>query len=216
MDENTYCYTLEVSFFSYQPVGFSHPIPYTEEECKYLTYPKIKCSSIIQRFILKDMKLGRNLARTFLDYYKLQNFIVFNPSTGIIPKINNQSYLNYKTPAQTQSNGNMSSNSIYGSNTNLNAAANSYSGSTSNMNIANTSFAILNSNKNSKKSPTSNTALKPLSSLSITANSTSSLSNNSNNLNQQSEPNANVASLSQSTNNKKPKFFIENGFDYNQ
>lgn len=34
LDENCYCYTLEVSFFSYQPVGFSHPIPYTEEECK--------------------------------------------------------------------------------------------------------------------------------------------------------------------------------------
>lgn len=26
------------------------------------------------------MKLGRNLARTFLDYYKLQNHIVFKPS----------------------------------------------------------------------------------------------------------------------------------------
>ena len=36
LDENTYCYTLEVSFFSYQPAGFSHPIPYTEEECKIL------------------------------------------------------------------------------------------------------------------------------------------------------------------------------------
>lgn len=36
LDENCYCYTLEVSFFSYQPVGFSHPIPYTEEECKIL------------------------------------------------------------------------------------------------------------------------------------------------------------------------------------
>ena len=32
------------------------------------------------------MKLGRNLARTFLDYYKLQNFIVFKPSN--VPKNN--------------------------------------------------------------------------------------------------------------------------------
>lgn len=35
------------------------------------------------------MKLGRNLARTFLDYYKLQNYIVFNPSAAIMPKLNN-------------------------------------------------------------------------------------------------------------------------------
>lgn len=33
LDENCHCYTLEVSFFSYQPAGFAHPIPYTEEEC---------------------------------------------------------------------------------------------------------------------------------------------------------------------------------------
>jgi hypothetical protein len=30
------------------------------------------------------MKLGRNLARTFLDYYKLQNYIIFKPSTVTI------------------------------------------------------------------------------------------------------------------------------------
>ena len=34
LDENCHCYTLEVSFFSYQPAGFNHPIPYTEEECE--------------------------------------------------------------------------------------------------------------------------------------------------------------------------------------
>lgn len=44
------------------------------------------------------MKLGRNLARTFLDYYKLQNYIVFNPSTSIMPKLNNtSSFSNYRT-----------------------------------------------------------------------------------------------------------------------
>ena len=59
LDENCYCYTLEVSFFSYQPNGFSQPIPYTDEGY---------------------MKLGRNLARTFLDYYKLQNYIVVKPT----------------------------------------------------------------------------------------------------------------------------------------
>jgi cytosolic carboxypeptidase protein 6 len=75
LDENCLCYTLEVSFFSYQPVGFSQPIPYTEEGY---------------------MKLGRNLARTFLDYYKLQNYISFKPQPSLTTsKTNNlQSQLN--------------------------------------------------------------------------------------------------------------------------
>lgn len=46
------CYTLEVSFYSYSS-GCSTAVPYTEES--YL-------------------KLGRNVARTFVDYYKLNNF----------------------------------------------------------------------------------------------------------------------------------------------
>lgn len=37
LDENCYCYTLEVSFFSYQPNGFNQPIPYTEEGCKFIS-----------------------------------------------------------------------------------------------------------------------------------------------------------------------------------
>lgn len=49
------------------------------------------------------MKLGRNLARTFLDYYKLQNIIVFNPvSTTLIPKLASSStYLNLKSQSNT-------------------------------------------------------------------------------------------------------------------
>ena len=43
------------------------------------------------------MKLGRNLARTFLDYYKLQNLIIFNPVTAIVPKTNNSSFFNFKS-----------------------------------------------------------------------------------------------------------------------
>lgn len=50
------------------------------------------------------MKLGRNLARTFLDYYKLQNIIVFNPSTGVIPKLStNTTYLNLKSSQSSTS-----------------------------------------------------------------------------------------------------------------
>lgn len=65
LDENSHCYTLEVSFFSYQTNSASQALPYTEEGY---------------------MKLGRNLARTFLDYYKLINVISAKPSSSIVPK----------------------------------------------------------------------------------------------------------------------------------
>ena len=32
------------------------------------------------------MKLGRNLARTFLDYYKLNGYVSSKPSSGLNPK----------------------------------------------------------------------------------------------------------------------------------
>ncbi|CAB1446524.1 unnamed protein product [Pleuronectes platessa] len=62
LDDTSYCYTLEVSFYSYMPAGSNAPVPYTEE-----TY----------------MKLGRNVARTFLDYYKLSNLIKDNRPSHI-------------------------------------------------------------------------------------------------------------------------------------
>nr|XP_014341129.1 PREDICTED: cytosolic carboxypeptidase 6 [Latimeria chalumnae] len=52
LDDTSYCYTLEVSFYSYISAGTNGAIPYTEEAY---------------------MKLGRNVARTFLDYYKLNS-----------------------------------------------------------------------------------------------------------------------------------------------
>nr|XP_055111093.1 cytosolic carboxypeptidase 6 isoform X7 [Symphalangus syndactylus] len=50
LDHTSYCYTLEVSFYSYIISGTTAAVPYTEEAY---------------------MKLGRNVARTFLDYYRL-------------------------------------------------------------------------------------------------------------------------------------------------
>ncbi|XP_053101307.1 cytosolic carboxypeptidase 6 isoform X2 [Hemicordylus capensis] len=50
LDDTSYCYTLEVSFYSYIVGGTTSAVPYTEEAY---------------------MKLGRNVARTFLDYYRL-------------------------------------------------------------------------------------------------------------------------------------------------
>lgn len=105
LDEKCHCYTLEVSFFSYQPSGFNQPIPYTEEECIF----NIKLNKKYFLFYFLDMKLGRNLARTFLDYYKLQNYIVFNPSAAIMPKLNSSTgfstYRSSSILASTSSNG---------------------------------------------------------------------------------------------------------------
>ncbi|XP_074762348.1 cytosolic carboxypeptidase 6 isoform X2 [Athene noctua] len=54
LNDTSYCYTLEVSFYSYVLGGPTSPVPYTEEAY---------------------MKLGRNVARTFLDYYRLNSLV---------------------------------------------------------------------------------------------------------------------------------------------
>ena len=43
-------------------------------------------SSISLNSLQSDMKLGRNMARTFLDYYKLLGYISTKPSSGLNPK----------------------------------------------------------------------------------------------------------------------------------
>ncbi|NWS95495.1 CBPC6 carboxypeptidase, partial [Mionectes macconnelli] len=63
LNDTSYCYTLEVSFYSYILGGPTSAVPYTEEAY---------------------MKLGRNVARTFLDYYRL-NSLVERP-LGTTPK----------------------------------------------------------------------------------------------------------------------------------
>ncbi|KAL3868699.1 hypothetical protein ACJMK2_041476 [Sinanodonta woodiana] len=65
LDDTSHSYTLEVSFFSYQTSSTGQAMPYTEEGY---------------------MKLGRNLARTFLDYYKMVGVISAKPSSSIVPK----------------------------------------------------------------------------------------------------------------------------------
>uniref|UniRef100_A0A8C9FAQ7 ATP/GTP binding protein like 4 n=1 Tax=Pavo cristatus TaxID=9049 RepID=A0A8C9FAQ7_PAVCR len=54
LNDTSYCYTLEVSFYSYIVGGTTAAVPYTEEAY---------------------MKLGRNVARTFLDYYRLNSLV---------------------------------------------------------------------------------------------------------------------------------------------
>uniref|UniRef100_H2YNR8 Cytosolic carboxypeptidase 6 n=1 Tax=Ciona savignyi TaxID=51511 RepID=H2YNR8_CIOSA len=65
LDESSYCYTLEVSFYNYNNGLSSNPIPYTEE-----TY----------------MRIGRNLAKTFTDYYKLTSQVVPKPTASSFTK----------------------------------------------------------------------------------------------------------------------------------
>uniref|UniRef100_A0A1I8F176 Peptidase_M14 domain-containing protein n=1 Tax=Macrostomum lignano TaxID=282301 RepID=A0A1I8F176_9PLAT len=64
-DDSVLCYTLEVSFFSYMANSSGGTLPYTEEGYA---------------------KLGRNLARTFLDYYKVQSVIPSMPVAGATGK----------------------------------------------------------------------------------------------------------------------------------
>jgi hypothetical protein len=171
------------------------------------------------------MKLGRNLARTFLDYYKLQNHIVFNPSTSIIPKLNN-SLVNYKnlpntslltsTNTNNSSNANNNNNSSISSNINNNYANPSANGATS----ISSSLANLNSNNkmSTKRSPSNLTAhaLKPLSSLGLNNPvSSSSLSNNSTTLAPQNEANVNSTSVNNLTpkSQAQSKFLVENSFE---
>ncbi|XP_053481286.1 cytosolic carboxypeptidase 6 [Ictalurus furcatus] len=61
LDDTSYCYTLEVSFYSFLTAGSTTPIPYTEDSY---------------------MKLGKNVARTFLDYYKLNSLIAESKLTS--------------------------------------------------------------------------------------------------------------------------------------
>ncbi|XP_018113893.2 cytosolic carboxypeptidase 6 [Xenopus laevis] len=62
LDDSSYCYTLEVSFYSYMQGGTSVAIPYTEETYK---------------------KFGRNVAKTFMDYYQLNSSITAGPEAPI-------------------------------------------------------------------------------------------------------------------------------------
>lgn len=76
------------------------------------------------------MKLGRNLARTFLDYYKLQNYIVFNPTTTSMPKLTaSTTCLNLKSHHQTSSTSPVQGSSNASLKNLNNAASNSASNS---------------------------------------------------------------------------------------
>lgn len=117
LQESTHCYTLEVSFFSYQTSPSSQAIPYTEELCKQIAReiirerfrPDQSCSILIDRqmqqqipfcclrlflislerchFVHLDQQLGQNLARTFLDYYKSINYISCSPNSNLMPRL---------------------------------------------------------------------------------------------------------------------------------
>ena len=138
------------------------------------------------------MKLGRNLARTFLDYYKLQNLIIFNPTTAITPK--NVNYIKTSNTSQNLSSFNANTttpanatnpNNITANNTNQVTNNNgSSSASTSKDSSSSIAAPVNNNNNNNKPVSTSrmskniNQTLKPLSSLSLAGHNSSSSLNN--------------------------------------
>ncbi|XP_077635841.1 cytosolic carboxypeptidase 6 isoform X3 [Crocuta crocuta] len=75
LDHTSYCYTLEVSFYSYIIGGTTAAVPYTEEAY---------------------MKLGRNVARTFLDYYRLNPLV--EKVTIPMPRLRKEKPPPYKYP----------------------------------------------------------------------------------------------------------------------
>ena len=155
------------------------------------------------------MKLGRNLARTFLDYYKLQNLIVFNPSTAITPKLNSQ-FLNMKISNSNNSNTGASSSLLNANNVSgllINSPSSNGVNSSANLNGAS---GYSNGNAKTIKRPERSSGhltqtLKPLSSMSLNTNSNSSISANAE---AQQQP-----STSQGTSRHTAKFYIENGLD---
>ncbi|CAH8619974.1 unnamed protein product [Schistosoma intercalatum] len=66
LDDHTICYTLEVSFYSYTNMLTNEMIPYTEE---------------------KYARLGRNLARTFYEYYSNEGILCNMSSSSRVDSI---------------------------------------------------------------------------------------------------------------------------------
>ncbi|XP_040612893.1 cytosolic carboxypeptidase 6 isoform X3 [Mesocricetus auratus] len=86
LDHTSYCYTLEVSFYSYIIGGTTAAVPYTEEAY---------------------MKLGRNVARTFLDYYRLNPLV--DRMTVPMPRLRKENPPPYKHPSLRGSTNNVPS-----------------------------------------------------------------------------------------------------------
>ena len=148
------------------------------------------------------MKLGRNLARTFLDYYKLQNHIVFNPTAAIIPKLANASSYLKNTTSLLNSTGTSSS----GSNTVLSSSL-----------LANNGGKFSNNVKRSSSNVTVQGPLKPIASPGLIHNSNSSMSNGSGG-SQTANANANndnatstvLTAAGNNSSNKSTKFYLDN------
>jgi len=82
LSPQTSCYTLEVSFFSYTS-GLMGTMPYTEEGY---------------------FKLGRNVARTFLDYYRLNSLVASKLRIDNRPLLKESNPENYCRIPKTQDN----------------------------------------------------------------------------------------------------------------
>ena len=158
------------------------------------------------------MKLGRNLARTFLDYYKLQNHIVFNPSASIAPKLPlaTTSTKSGQSSSASSNNGGINLPTSHSNGTLSSASSNNnFKGKRSSSNLSHSlkPLSQLNLNNSSSNSLPNQTLINPATETNTTP-TTSAAANNNNSHNSASSYNSALLSSRHST-----KFFIDNGFE---
>lgn len=87
LSENVNVYTLQVSMNGYFIKGTNIATPYTEADCKELELNFEESMMIVHVFFFfVDMKVGRNLARSLLEYYRFTNILPIPPLMEIITK----------------------------------------------------------------------------------------------------------------------------------
>ena len=80
LDEQSKCYTLEVSFFCYTDGATEKSLPYTTEKCKNASFT---CA-----YTTVDKELGKNVVLTFVDYYNLHPLL---PNSATLRKMGSTS-----------------------------------------------------------------------------------------------------------------------------
>jgi hypothetical protein len=92
LSDNVNVYTLEVSMNGYLIKGTTIPTSYTEADCKFIAI-FFEISNLIRQ-TFSDMKIGRNLARALLEYYRFTNILPIPPLNEILCKRKGRSKTN--------------------------------------------------------------------------------------------------------------------------
>ncbi|XP_049286539.1 cytosolic carboxypeptidase 6 isoform X1 [Anopheles funestus] len=87
LSDNVNTYTLEVSMCGYFLNGTNILTQYTEDGCMCQNLSKIRlCIVLTLDRLVSDMRIGRNLARTFLEYYRFTNILPIPPVDELRPR----------------------------------------------------------------------------------------------------------------------------------